>query len=473
MALTAYGIPASDERCDDIMYQYVTGVTAKPTLVTAMPDALPDAVQLRPGFAVLGVIGPDSVPHREALRVWTRAVAPGIVVRFAISLRDRAERPWAESAAASAESDVDFIDCLGQRSGASVVISHLFDAWIRHAVARYPYAAFIGRADSDAIPSPGWLQAVLAAEAARQTRLQQRGPAMVYMGSFQWYNWDEFAYRPWGWGMGPLNSRRRAIAENGARCQSESTPGCAGPFPFAQGPLLLLSQALAQWYARSEFVASAVASSIDSRLNRTSDDSAGSGGGGGAPLSLEAARARASFLRLSEPGDLDVRLFDDVFLGHALCVGDGGGPSGHGGRNGALRGGLGSGGAPNVSVIVFPPGLLADFPCNGGESGCHRGMHRYNWTAPGAPLIAHRVRRPPYVPFALELLRSAPFKVPQTATCAPMRPVRKEVPVSHCLSRGWEWCELPYKAAPMMKRTPTNRPAGRASKAKPISRSSS
>ena len=124
----------------------------------ATMSALAD-VGLRPGYAVLGIIGPDSPNHRDALRGWTRKVAPGVIVRFAVSIRDRAARPWVDSAAAAAEADVDFIDSLGQRSGAGVVIMHLFDAWLRHAVARYPYAAFIGRADSDAVPSPQWLHA--------------------------------------------------------------------------------------------------------------------------------------------------------------------------------------------------------------------------------------------------------------------------------------------------------------------------
>ena len=75
--------------------------------------------------------------------------------------------------------------------------------------------------------------------------------------------------------------------------------------------------------------AAAVNSALDSRLNRTRDDDAGGGGAAGsvadiaagapsaqrALLSVEEARGRGRFLRLSEPGDLDVRIFDDVFLG--------------------------------------------------------------------------------------------------------------------------------------------------------------
>ncbi len=384
-------------------------------------------IKLPPGFAVVGIIGPDSVAHRQALRSWTHAVAPGVVARFAVSLRDRAEQPWLDSAAAPAESDVDFIDCLGQYSGAAVVIIHLFDAWLRHAVARYPFAHFIGRADSDAIPSPHWLPAMLAAEALRQARANERSP-MVLAGSMQWYNWDEIAFRPWGWAMGPWNARRRAISEN-KNCTMTSSPRCAGPFPFAAGPLLLLSTPLARWYIRSESAANAVATALDSRLNRTSDEI------GGGTLSLEAARTRGQFMRLSEPGDLDVRVFDDVFLGHALCVGDGGDLTG--------KGAQGVGGPSNVTVLSFPPGLFSDFPCNGGERGCRNGLNRFNWTALGAPLLAHRIRKPQYVPIALELIEQTPFK-PQVFSCKPMQPTKAEVPLTHCLGRNWQWCQIPF-----------------------------
>ena len=117
-----------------------------------------------------------------------------------------------------------------------------------------------------------------------------------------------------------------------------------------------------------------------------------------------------------------------------LCVGDG-----HSG---------GRGGASNVTVLSFPPGLFSDFPCNGGESGCRKGLNRFNWSALGAPLLAHRVRRPQYVPIALELLDQSPFVTPQLPNCKPMQPSKAEVPLSHCLAKNWRWCHLPFKPAP-------------------------
>lgn len=145
---------------------------------------------LPPGYAVIGIIGPDSPGHREALRAWTRAVAPAVSGRFAVSLRDRALQPWWEGMTRQ-EADVDLLDCLGQRSGAGVVILSLFDTWLRFAVARFPEAAFVGRADSDAIPSPSWLLAMLTAEANRQAALRSDSDPLVYVGSMQWYNWGE------------------------------------------------------------------------------------------------------------------------------------------------------------------------------------------------------------------------------------------------------------------------------------------
>ena len=72
----------------------------------------------------------------------------------------------------------------------------------------------------------------------------------------------------------------------------------------------------------------------------------------------------------------------------------------------------------------------------------------------GAPLLAHRIRRPAYVPFALGLLQRAPFASMQTAVCGPLAFDRRVEPM-HCLARGWRWCNLPYRAAGPMSRVPS------------------
>ncbi|EOD20012.1 hypothetical protein EMIHUDRAFT_102025 [Emiliania huxleyi CCMP1516] len=415
--------------------------------MSAAAAAAAAAVSVRPpaGFAVIGIIGPDNAKLRSSLRGWTEAVSPAVLARFAISLRDRASAQWPAQVTA-AEPDIDFLDCLGQRSGAGVVIISLFDAWLRHAVARYPHATFVGRADSDAVPSPSWLLAMLAAESERQAQHGGVGEQHVYAGSMQWYHWDELAFRPWGWGMGPHGAHRRAVHENPKHCTAEPSPRCAGPFPFAAGPLLMLSKPLARWYTRSAAVAKAVSAALDSRLNRTRGH--GDDTDGGKDLSLAEARARGHFLPLSEPGDLDVRIFDDVFLGHAFCVGDGGGVGGH------SAGGVG--GVSNLTILALPPGLIEDFPCGGGKSGCQSGLRRFNWTVSGAPLIAHHIRKPEYVPQALAQLRRAPFAIPHAAECRPFSPAHTPAPRPYCLREGrsWQWCTLPFKPAPPMKQPP-------------------
>ena len=367
--------------------------------------------------AVLGVIGPDSHDRRILVRHWGSKIAPTVLVRFAVSVRDRSARPWWQGVAKASEPDIDFLDCLSQSMGQAVVILSLFDAWLRHAIVRYPDVDFIGRADDDTVPSPGWLLSVVHEQSARLAEMPGRA---LYAGSVQWYNWDERHFRPLGWGAGPRGSRRSAVRENPRNCALDvSTPMCSGPFPFTTGPLLLMSASLTRWYVNSSTVSAAITQAFTARLNRT----AGAPDveyGVGKPLSLERARKRGLFLRPTDAGDLDVRLFDDVFLGHALCVG----------------------GAPNVSILEFPPGLYADVPCGGGQSGCRNGLRRFNFSSPGAPLLLHHVRNAALIPIALEAVEFAPF-LPQTAVhCTNYKSVSRGTP-QPC-GPGWQWCKTPF-----------------------------
>ena len=237
-------------------------------------------------LAVIGVIGPDDPARREALRIWTRAV-PSLLVRFAISSRGRPST--------AVDEDVDLLDCAGQAVGGGVVQLALFDAWLRYAVRKYPTAPFIGRADDDTVPNPHWLSAVLASEVAREPPLSRR---LVYAGLFQWYSWDERAHVPRGWGMGPWNARRNGMREHAAFCGRASNERCAGPLPFATGPLLLLSSGLARWYATSVFARAALQRSMDSRLNLSS--------GAGRPLTMQEARRQGHFKRPADASDMEV-----------------------------------------------------------------------------------------------------------------------------------------------------------------------
>ena len=404
--------------------------------------------------AVLGVIGPDVPESRAALREWAGAVTPLVLVRFAVSLRDRAGEAWWRGAAQPAEADVDFLDCLGQGSGPGVVIFSLFDAWLRHAVARYPQARFIGRADSDTVPSPSWLLSFINEQSNRFESTH------LYAGTLQWYCWDTIKYRPWGWALGPHGSRRAAMRENPEHCAPKtSNPRCSGPFPFAAGPLLLLSSTLARWYAHSAEVSSAVVQGLTARLNLTADESSrGSGGSGGrtggsgasasaAPagstLSVDEARARGIFLQPADAGDLDLRLWDDIFLGHALCMG----------------------GASNVSLLELPPGLVADVPCNGGVSGCHNGIRRFNFSVQGTPLVFHRVKKRQFVGLALSYVRTSVYMPPAAERCRPlgvaMDVQRKGVPLA--CGADWELCRVPFGAP---AKAFVNRPKAGASRGK-------
>ena len=121
-------------------------------------------------------------------------------------------------------------------------------------------------------------------------------------------------------------------------------------------------------------------------------------------------------------------------VGHSLCMG----------------------GARNVTVLSFPPGLYADFPCNGagarGESGCVHGLDRVNWTAHRAPLLAHRIRRPAFVRHALRRREAAPLVEPQAARCAAMAASPGRAFKLSC-GHAWRWCNVPFTpAAPIVPR---------------------
>ena len=80
--------------------------------------------------------------------------------------------------------------------------------------------------------------------------------------------------------------------------------------------------------------------------------------------------------------------------------------------------------------------------CNGGPSGCEHGLDLYNWSVVGAPLLAHRVRKPRYVAWAYERLRATPYPPQQPVGCAPLARVMaadtKRFPLA--CGHSWEWC---------------------------------
>ena len=177
----------------------------------------------------------------------------------------------------------------------------------------------------------------------------------------------------------------------------------------------------------------AVGAALDSRLNRTA-----SGSSSAHELTLDAARARGDFVRVSEPGDLEVRLFDDVFLGHAFCLGK----------------------APNVTILAWPHGVIVDFPCGGALHGCRNGMERqFNWSTRGTPFLAHRVRKPEMVAYVLDKLQHSAQVNPvesQAASCAPFLQSKQLSALNVC-GPGWRWCATPFAEQHLSLRPLTRR----------------
>ena len=207
---------------------------------------------------------------------------------------------------------------------------------------------------------------------------------------------------PRGWGQGPVNSRRNAARDGSALCPQCSapfatacnislslSPRCAGPFPFATGRLMLLSSALARWYASSDHVQQAVQGALNSRLNRS--------GTASQPLPLTAARQRGLFVRPRVADDLQTRLFEDILLGHEICFG-------------SLR---------KLTLLAFPAGVIEDVPCNGhgrwGSSGCRHALStKFNWSSSaGLPFVLHNVKMASELAFAASLVGAV--KVPTRA----------------------------------------------------------
>ena len=151
----------------------------------------------RDTVAVIGVIGRDDVALREHVReAWSSAshLPHSLALRFAVSTHDSDGAATAVGSAASEEADLHRLECLGQSSGLAVVVFSLADAWFRFAASHPAFAKvpFIGRADTDAVISPVWLDRML-------LRLARRQP--FYLGRVQWFSWHRSLHKPVGFGF--------------------------------------------------------------------------------------------------------------------------------------------------------------------------------------------------------------------------------------------------------------------------------
>ena len=340
----------------------------------------------------------------------------------------------------------------------------LADAWWRFAAEHYHDVNFIGRADDDVLVNPTFMRSFL--EAA----LRSLGPRSLYAGQFEWYSWDSVGHRPRGWGNGAYNARRAVVRDdpdgrctvrghrnrrpekklpaeqrsecvaycrktwrvdtpepdkehsslraNGGNCNCyhrafHSSEQCRGPLPFAIGPLHFLSSDLVRRYAESQRIAAAVAGALDSRLDRRRGwpprDSNLSESA--VPLlDFAAARERGRYLPYVEEAPEATHLFEDVFLGHALCA------MGNYGVASSSR----SLDAPLNLTYVSLPFAPWDVPCNGRDGswharwGCMRSLRdRSNWTSSqpdAASTVVHHVRMKHLIPVIdAKFLRRAKF----------------------------------------------------------------
>jgi hypothetical protein len=277
-------------------------------------------------IAVIGITGPDDLARRAVIReAWSVSPPHGIVLRFAVSSRDK-------TVTDKDDADVHHLDCLGQASGLAVVEIALADAWYRFAVDAYPTVPFVGRADTDVVVAPAWLDMALRGLLATGPP-NSSSSRFYYVGRVAWYHWHEREFRPMAFGFNP------AHAASVARVDEPCKRDCWGPFPFATGPLILLSRGLARWYAHSHTAQRALQAAIDSRRSRSDGRLTVS-----ASEDTRAGAASEVFLKPSAGDDLHVRLFDDVFLGWAIF----------------------KGGAPNVTVLRLPLHGFTDAPapCN-------------------------------------------------------------------------------------------------------------
>ena len=173
------------------------------------------------------------------------------------------------------------------------------------------------------------------------------------------------------------------------RATTDPLQACTGPFPFAIGPLQFLTPDLVRNYARSQRVVAAVANALDSRLDRKPD------GAAGGLLGTAAARQRGRYLPYDEKAPEATHLFEDVFLGYALCAG-----MLHDDPDSVMEHFSATTNRTSNLTYVSLPFAKWDVPCNGRDGsrralgGCLRGLrrHKANWSEPsGQTAVVHHV----------------------------------------------------------------------------------
>ena len=191
--------------------------------------------------------------RRESIRdSWLQFGTHLIAVRFVLRCGNVSADLRSSLLAAGDCDCVDHVSAAeGRRRG--VIASLVW--WFTHALLRFPTAAFVGKADSDAflhLPDVGeHLKAILSAST--------RG-SYAYYGNIGYYSVvTALDGRLSFHGFGPTFSAarhvfRRRVARSGS-CEDGSnnatSRGCTGPFPFAFGPLVALGRGAATALVRS------------------------------------------------------------------------------------------------------------------------------------------------------------------------------------------------------------------------------
>ena len=390
----------------------------------------------RNAIAVIGITGPDDPARRVYIRqAWETSQPHRIALRFAISGRD-------EAVVSNAETDVHRLDCLGQSSGLAVVEISLIDAWYRFAASTYRHVPFLGRADTDVVVAPAWLDLVLQQLLTRQAGNQ----SLYYIGRIGWTSWHEQEYRPVGFGYSPRVAAKAAYWGEG-RC-AMGGDACSPAYVFVRGPFILLSTELMLWYASSHLLRRTLAAAVDSRLDRSvglgsvtssPPDEASSAASPSPRLTVEQARRRGVYRRPTHAGDLSVRLSEDSFLGWALC------------KDGPL----------NVTVLQLPHHAVVDAPgpCNKPFSP-RKSPHLASCclallNATRATLV-HELKASPWLMPAVATQIAANAPVMPSARCGMMR-ARVSGGAQLACGRSWSWCTLQRKPEVWMNRAAPRR----------------
>lgn len=246
-------------------------------------------------FAAIGILSHGAPGQRN----WTRAsflsrtarraaAAHGLVVRFVMRAEGASTAIQRE---ADEHGDMVLVPAPANAGRASGPLLSLM-LWWRHAVATWPSAQFIGKADDDVyIHLIGTMNHLAAAQRAVAEAYGHAEPR-IYWGAFEAYHYEEADMRPVRFQQDrPGKCFRRQHNESGM---------LHGPFAFARGPLYFLSASLITTLLSDAWV--------NADLNRTL----------AALARLDSVRERRRSRRRGASAALPSMVWEDVYTGYLL-----------------------------------------------------------------------------------------------------------------------------------------------------------